>query len=194
MLQLIALLTLLIPFPVWALMIARPNDPRTRQIAGSYYVFILLGVLYVFLLVGSLFAYLNLQATLSSALDTATGAAAADAATALTTAVKGAGSTLGTLAWVVLAGGGIMDLLGGHFIYHDTRARGLSTRTSAIFLLLTYILGAVGFAAYIAWRFLFDLKTAPTPVTVSAPPIPPPPLITGSAPVPAIESSTTVNA
>ncbi len=162
MLQLLAILTLLIPIPVWLLLIFRPSDERTRRLASEYTVFIPLGILYTFLLIGGLAAGFGLRDAVNAGLNAASGASSGDATAALTDALKTVQNALPMLALVVLAGGGIMDLAGGHYIYHDAQKQGLSTRQTGLFLALTYLTGALGFFAYILWRNLTALHRMQT--------------------------------
>jgi hypothetical protein len=170
MLQLIAELTLLIVFVVWLVMIFRPDDERTRNLVGGYYIFVPLGILAAFLLIGLLAEWADTSTRIGAAFDVANAPnAGSNAAQALSDGLKTAQNALPTLFLSFFALIDVADLAGGHIIFADMHKRGESKVTIGIFLALAYILGPVGMFAFVAWRHLTLLRKSETAGTSAVP-------------------------
>src|SRR5690349_11684135 len=115
MLDLLFVLVNLIPLPFWVLMILLPRRQFTRRVMDNYLVFLLLGALYVFTMVGAIVAGIDVAARgAGSAVNftTAGGLAAAFSSPAAALVV-----------WVHMV---TMDLIGGHWMYHEAQRLNLS--------------------------------------------------------------------
>ncbi len=149
MLDLLFVLVNLIPLPFWFLMIVLPKREITRRAASSYMVFIVLGALYIVTLVGAIVAGINI-ATQPNApainFTTTTGLAAALANPAAVLVV-----------WLHMI---TMDLIGGHWMYHEAQRLNAPTLFTSVALLLTYVLGPLGLFVCVLWRSLVGLRQA----------------------------------
>jgi hypothetical protein len=147
MLDLLFVLVNVIPLPFWFLMIFLPRRQFTRRVMDNYMVFLLLGALYVFTMVGAIVAGVDAAARGSGAnlnFTTTAGLAAAFNSPAAALVV-----------WVHMV---TMDLIGGHWIYHEAQRLNLSRIVTSISLLLTLALGPLGLFSFILWRTLHLMR------------------------------------
>jgi len=156
MLDLLFVLVNLIPLPFWFLMIFLPHRQFTRRLMDNYLVFLVLGALYVFTMVGAIVATVD-----------ATARGAGSAINFTTTGGLAAAFSLpaaALVAWVHMV---TMDLIGGHWMYHESRRLNLSQVFTSISLLLTFLLGPLGIFTFVLWRTLHNMRhradTAPQP-------------------------------
>jgi predicted DNA repair protein MutK len=147
MLDLLFVLVNLIPLPFWFLMIFLPRRQFTRRLMDNYLVFLVLGALYVFTMVGAIVSWVDLGARGSGASInfTTTGGLAAAFNTPAAALVV----------WVHLV---TMDLIGGHWMYHESQRLNLSQIFTSISLLLTFALGPLGIFTFILWRTLHMMQ------------------------------------
>ena len=147
MLNTLLLLTYIIPLPFWVLMIFFPKRGLTQRVANNYTVFLLLGALYIFTAVGALVAWIAQ-------------AASGNAPTMGLFSVEGLGglfsSPAGALVvWLHMT---TMDLIGGHWMYHETQRLKTNRVLAALFLLTTYLLGPLGLFVFVMYRLLVSLR------------------------------------
>lgn len=135
--------------PFWVVMIFVPHWRVTRRVASSPLIAAAPALLYAVLVVPRL----------GEVLPAVTGGSLADIAGLLGTP---AGATI---AWAHFLA---FDLLVGRWAYLDSRERGLSAWVMGPVLLLTFMLGPLGFLAYLAVRAgagaLVRARTARSPV------------------------------
>lgn len=147
MLNFLLLLVYIIPLPFWFLMIFYPKRELTQRVANNYSVFLLLGALYVFTGAGAVIAWISL-------------AASGSAPTMNITSVEGlAGffsSPAGAL--VVMLHMTTMDLVGGHWIYHETLRLNTNKILAGLFLLTTFFLGPLGLFVFVMYRLLISMR------------------------------------
>lgn len=117
--------------PFWLLMIVLPGRPWTERVLRSPWVVAAPAALYVLLALPQLPA---LVATTVRDLSP-------DALAALLGTPAGA-----VLAWVHML---TFDLFVGRWIYFDSRARGPAARLTSAVLLLTLLMGPLGYAVYL---------------------------------------------
>ena len=154
MLNILLLLVYIIPLPFWFLMIFYPKRELTQRVANNYSVFLLLGALYVFTGVGAVIAWISL-------------AASGNAPPMNITSVEGlAGffsSPAGAL--VVMLHMTTMDLVGGHWIYHETLRLNTNKILAGLFLLTTLLLGPLGLFVFVMYRLLISMRDRGAPET-----------------------------
>jgi hypothetical protein len=138
MLNWLYLLTLIVPFPFWFLMIVLPRTTLTRRIINSYTIFIAVGTYYVFMLVSTVITLSG-----STGLDL----------TSFTT-VEGLAKLMGTPigALIVWSHMVIMDLIGGHWMYHEAERLEAPLWWSSLCLFMTLLSGPVGLLLFVSWR------------------------------------------
>lgn len=158
MLDFLLLLTFVVPFPFWILMIFLPNAEITRKATNNFWVFILLGALYVFVLVGGTIAAIGQAAFSLSAFTTTAGLAKLFAlpATAL-------------LAWLHMTA---TDLASGFLIYRVSRQLGWSNLMTSVALVFTLLTGPLGLFIFAMRHLLYNMQhgaTSTTSVTTTTP-------------------------
>lgn len=147
MLDLLFILVNLIPLPFWFLMIFLPRRQFTRRVMDNYMVFLVLGALYVFTMVGAIVAGVDVAARGSG-----------PAVNFTTTGGLAAAFSLPAAALVVWVHMVTMDLIGGHWIYHEAQRLNLSRFVTSISLLLTFLLGPLGLFSFLLWRTLHLMR------------------------------------
>ncbi len=164
MLQIFSALALLIPIPVWLLMIFAPRRDETQRITSRFLIFIPLGIVFIFLAIGVLVQGSALGSIVGDALN----AAPADQATVSANALKTVHDALPTLAWAILAGSSVLDIAGGHLIYNATQRMGTPSRTAGALIFLTWLFGALGMMIFALWYYLSAAQPTP-PIAAAAP-------------------------
>ncbi len=146
MLDLLYVLVTLIPLPFWFLMIFLPHRGVTRRVANNYLVFLVLGALYVFTLVG---------ATASAISAASQGGPAIDFSSTASLAALIANPAVALVAWLHIV---TMDLIGGHWMYHEAQRLKAPTILTSISLILTFLAGPLGLFVFVLWRSLTGLR------------------------------------
>lgn len=138
MLSTLYLLTFVVPFPFWFLMIFMPRTALTRRITDNYTIFGVLGIYYVVMLVGSL--------------TTLAGSPGFDLNSFAT--VEGLARLMGTPigALIVWSHMVIMDLIGGHWVYHESERLNAPLWWSSLCILMTLVSGPIGLLLFVSWR------------------------------------------
>jgi hypothetical protein len=157
MLDVLFVLVNLIPLPFWFLMIVLPRREVTQRVASSYVVFLVLGALYVFTLVGAIVAGINLA--------TSPNPPAVNFTTTTGLAAAFANPAAALVAWLHMI---TMDLIGGHWMYHEARRLNAPTLFTSVALLLTFLLGPLGIFVFVLWRSLVGMRQAATARTGKA--------------------------
>src|SRR5436305_37377 len=137
MLDLLYVLVTIIPLPFWFLMIFLPNRAVTRRVANSYLVFLVMGVLYIFTLVGAVYA----------AIDSASkGGPGMDFTSTSSLARLFSLPAVALVVWLHMI---TMDLLGGHWLYHEAQRLGAPTLLTSITLIITFIFAPLGIFVFV---------------------------------------------
>jgi hypothetical protein len=139
MLNLLYLLTFVIPFPFWFLLIFRPYDPLTKRVANSYTIFLLTGIYYILLLIVGVTAPAGTGFDLSGF-------------TTLEGLAKAFGTPLGAL--IVWSHMIIVDLIAGHWMYHETQRINASRWIASFCILMTLLSGPIGMFLFVLYRIL----------------------------------------
>jgi hypothetical protein len=147
MLDLLFVLVNLIPLPFWFLMIFLPRRQFTRRLMDNYLIFLVLGALYVFTMVGAIVAGVD-----------ATARGSAPALNFTTTGGLAVAFSLPAAALVVWVHMVAMDLIGGHWMYHESQRLNLSQLFTSISLLLTLAFGPLGIFTFVLWRTLHMMR------------------------------------
>src|SRR5260370_42081188 len=105
MLNALYALTVIVPFPFWCLMIFAPRTVLTHRVMNNYTIFVVLGIYYVLMLASTLITLAS-----SPGFDLNSFASVESLARLM-------GTPTGTL--IVWSHMMIMDLIGGHWIYHE---------------------------------------------------------------------------
>lgn len=161
MLQLLAVLSLLIQIPVFALMIFAPRREITQRVTRNYLTYLILGILWVFLVIGLLTQLASLGGTVSSALSsvpTDPKAINADTVKPLTDALNTVYAALPGLTLLIIGIAGSMDLAGGYVAYREMQRMGTRPVTAGILLALIYLLSALGMLIFAVWHYLTALR------------------------------------
>src|SRR5690349_12269474 len=122
MLNVLYALSLIVPFPFWLLMIALPRTAITKRIMGSYTIFVMMGIYYVLLLVST-----TILLKSNTGFDWNS-----------FTTVEGLAMLMGTpigalIVWTHMV---IMDLIGGHWMYHEAQRLNAPVWWSSVCLLM----------------------------------------------------------
>jgi type II secretory pathway component PulL len=137
-----------IPLPFWFLMIFLPNRDITRRVASTYTVFLVLGILYVLTLIGAAIALLTAPRSAPPDFTTSEGPAALFA------------NPVGALAaWLHML---TMDLLAGHWIYHEAQRLQAPRLLASVALVLAYMFGPLGVFVFVLWRTLRAQRAEPS--------------------------------
>jgi hypothetical protein len=144
MLDLLFLLSLLIPLPFWLLMIFLPRHSFTRRLVNNFWVFVILGAMYLFGLVGGTIAAIGQGASLFAGLTSLSGFSAL---------VKVPAVAL--LVWLHMV---TMDLAGGFLIYREATKQNMPTIFTSVCLFLTLLLGPLGMFTFAMWYSLTHLR------------------------------------
>jgi hypothetical protein len=108
MLNLLYLLTFIVPFPFWFLIIFRPHDDLTKRVASNYTIFLLVGLYYILLLIAGITSPAGTGLDLSEW-------------TTVEGLVKAFGTPFGALlVWSHMI---VMDLIAGHWMYRSELPR-----------------------------------------------------------------------
>ncbi len=146
MLDLLYVLVVVITLPFWFLMIFMPHRAITRRVASNYVVFLVMGVLYIFTLVGAVVA----------ALDSASkGGPGFDFSSTASLAKLFSIPAVALVAWVHMI---ILDLLAGHWMYHEAQRLGVPTAFASISLILTLLFAPLGVFVFVLWRNLMAMR------------------------------------
>jgi hypothetical protein len=137
MLNTLYLLTFVVPLPFWFLLMFRPHDALTRRVASSYTIFLLTGVSYIILLIAGIIA------------PSGTGFDF----TGLTT-VEGLAKVFSTplaalIVWTHMI---IMDLIAGHWMYHEAQRIHASQSVTSLCLFMTLLSGPIGVFLFVLYR------------------------------------------
>jgi len=138
MLNALYALTVIVPFPFWCLMIFAPRRVLTYRVMNNYTIFVVLGIYYVLMLASTVTTLasspgLNLNSFAS-----------------VESLARLMGTPMGAL--IVWSHMIIMDLIGGHWIYHEAERLKAPVWWSSLCLLLTLLSGPVGLLAFVSWR------------------------------------------
>ena len=142
MLNILYLLTFVVPAPWWLLMIFAPRSPLTRRFTNNYVIFIVLGVAYAVILA---------NAAISLFTSAAQGGPAVDFVSldGLTRMLVNPAFVL--IVWLHMI---TMDLIGGHWLYHEAMRLNAPQLVSSICILLTFLVGPFGLMVFVLWRNL----------------------------------------
>jgi hypothetical protein len=138
-----------IPLPFWFLMIFLPNRDITRRVTSTYTVFLVLGALYVVTLIGA-----------TTALLTAPRSAPPDFTTAEGLAALFANPVGALVVWLHML---TMDLVAGHWIYHEARRLHAPRLLASVTLALAFMFGPLGVLVFVLWRTLAAQRAQPEP-------------------------------
>jgi Domain of unknown function (DUF4281) len=146
MLDLLYVLVTVIALPFWFLMIFLPHREVTRRVANNYLIFLLLGVLYIFVLVGAVVAAMDSASRGGPGLDLRTTGGLAGLFSIPAVALA---------AWTHMI---FLDLLAGHWVYHEAERLGAPTLLTSSALIVTLILAPLGVFVFVLWRSLIALR------------------------------------
>jgi hypothetical protein len=138
MLNVLYALSLIVPFPFWFLMIVLPRTAFTKRAMSSYIIFVVLGVYYVVMLASTVISLAGAISLEFNSFITVEGLA------------KLMGTPIGAL--IVWSHMVIMDLIGGHWMYHEAQRLNAPIWWSSVCLLMTLLSGPVGLFLFISWR------------------------------------------
>lgn len=148
MLNFLLLLSFIVPFPFWFLLIVFPRRQFTRNMFSSawgHVGFIILGAMYLFLLVGAIIAGISAGTGLNlSGFTTANGLAAMFATPAAA-----------LVAWIHLVA---MDLAGAFYIYSQADKLKMPNWALSLNLLATLVLGPLGMFIFAMGRLLTAMR------------------------------------
>lgn len=129
-----------IPLPFWFLMIVLPNRAITRRVANTYTVFLVMGVLYVVTLIGAGVTAMN---------SSASGGAPMNFATAEGLAAQFSSPIAALVVWLHML---TLDLMAGHWIYHESQRLNAPRLLTGISLFFAFMAGPLGVLIFVAWR------------------------------------------
>jgi hypothetical protein len=146
MLDLLYVLVVLITLPFWFLMIFLPKREITRRVSSSYLVFLVLGVLYIFTLVGAVMAVVDSASKGGPRLDFSNIQALAGIFSVPAASL---------VAWVHMI---TLDLLAGHWLYHEAERLKAPRVFSSLTLILTFLFAPLGIFVFVLWRSLIAMR------------------------------------
>jgi hypothetical protein len=149
MLNMLYLLTFIVPAPCWFLMIFLPRTSLTRRLTNNYVVFIVLGLFYLVILIYAALALYSSAARNGQVVDFAS-------LDGLTRALANPASVL--IVWLHMI---TMDLIGGHWLYHEAERLNAPILVSSGCILLTYLFGPFGLMVFILWRNIIRRQPQP---------------------------------
>ena len=144
MVNVLYLIVNVIPLPFWLLMIFLPNRDITRRVANTYTVFLVLGALYTLSLIGLLLGGL-----------TGPRNAPPDFTTADGLAILFANPLSALVVWMHML---TMDLVAGHWIYHEAQRLGAPRLLTSLALVLAFMFGPLGVFVFVLWRILRGVR------------------------------------
>jgi ABA4-like protein len=146
MLDLVYVLVTIIPLPFWFLMIFLPKRAITRRATSNYLVFLVMGVLYIFMLVGAFAAGLDSASKGGPGIDFSS-------ASGLARFMSLPAVALGVWTHMIT-----MDLLGGHWLYHEAQRLGAPTLFTSITLFVAFFFAPLAVFVFILWRSLVAMR------------------------------------
>lgn len=137
MLNLLYLLTFVVPFPFWFLLIFRPNAALTKRLASNYTIFLLTGAYYIILLFAGVIAPSGVGFDLSGIVT-----------------IDGLAKAFSTpfAALIVWSHMIIMDLIAGHWMYHEAQRINAAQWITSLCIFMTLMSGPVGLFLFVLYR------------------------------------------
>lgn len=145
MLDLLFLLSFIVPAPFWLMMLVAPRGAFTRRLLNSYAAFLILGAMYLFTLFGALFSTIGQGGGLNFS--------------SLEALAQGfAVPSLALVGWIHLVA---LDLAGGYWILSHAERSSMPVTALRFFLLFTLLAGPFGIFCFVMWRLLTGAARRP---------------------------------